>query len=86
MVILKGVRPPCSTSHSPLNGGAMCTVAAEPPMNARPRSSASTNQRVLEQEGGGWHGRWHAQDWWRSMERYVLPASAVGPSERGAID
>ena len=30
-------------------------------------------QRVLEQKRGGWRGRWHAQNWWRSMERYVFP-------------
>ena len=29
--------------------------------------------RVLEQKRDGWRGRWHAQNWWRSMERYVFP-------------
>ena len=29
--------------------------------------------RVLEQKRGGWRGRWHAQNWLRSMERYVFP-------------
>ena len=29
--------------------------------------------RALEQKRGGWRGRWHAQNWWRSMERYVFP-------------
>ena len=29
--------------------------------------------RVLEQKRGGWRGRWHAQNWWRSMERYAFP-------------
>ena len=28
---------------------------------------------VLEQKRGGWRGRWHAQNWIRSMERYVFP-------------
>ena len=28
---------------------------------------------MLEQKRGGWRGRWHAQNWWRSMERYVFP-------------
>ena len=23
---------------------------------------------VLDQKRGGWRGRWHAQNWWRSME------------------
>ena len=30
-------------------------------------------ERVLEQKRGGWRGRWHAQNWWRSMERYAFP-------------
>ena len=30
-------------------------------------------ERVLEQERDGWRGRWHAQNWWQSMERYVFP-------------
>ena len=30
-------------------------------------------ERVLEQKRGGWRGPRHAQDWWRSMERYVFP-------------
>ena len=30
-------------------------------------------ERVLEQKRGGWRGRWQAQNWWRSMERYVFP-------------
>ena len=30
---------------------------------------AESAQRVLEQKQGGWRGRWHAQNWWRSMER-----------------
>ena len=34
---------------------------------------AEAAQRVLEQKRGGWRGRWHAQNWWRSMERYVFP-------------
>ena len=34
---------------------------------------AEAAQRVLEQKRGGWRGRWHAQNWWRSMQRYVFP-------------
>ena len=34
---------------------------------------AEAAQRVLEQKRGGWRGRWHAKNWWRSMERYVFP-------------
>ena len=30
-------------------------------------------ERVLEQKRGGWRGRWHAQNWWKSMERYAFP-------------
>ena len=29
--------------------------------------------RVLEQKRGGWRGKWHAQNWWNSMERYAFP-------------
>ena len=29
---------------------------------------AEAAQRVLEQKRGDWRGRWHAQNWWRSME------------------
>ena len=28
---------------------------------------------VLEQKRGGWCGRWHAQNWWRRLERYAFP-------------
>ena len=34
---------------------------------------AEAAQRVLEQKRGGWRGRWHAQTWWRSLERYAFP-------------
>ena len=34
---------------------------------------AEAAQRVLEQKRDGWRGRWHAQSWIRSMERYVFP-------------
>ena len=27
----------------------------------------------MEQKRGGWPGRWHAQNSWRSIERYVFP-------------
>ena len=29
---------------------------------------ADAAARVLEQKRGGWRGRWHAKNWWRSME------------------
>ena len=34
---------------------------------------AEAAERVLEQKRGGWRGRWHAQNWWRSMEHYAFP-------------
>ncbi len=34
---------------------------------------AEAAQRVLEQKRDGWRGRWHAQSWIRSMERYAFP-------------
>ena len=34
---------------------------------------ADAAQRVLEQKQGGWRGRWHSQNWWRSLERYAFP-------------
>ena len=40
---------------------------------------AEAAQRVLEQKRGGWRGRWHAQNWWRSMERYVFPRIGQRP-------
>jgi len=36
-------------------------------------------ERVLEQKRGGWRGRWHAQNWWRSMERYAFPRIGSRP-------
>ena len=27
---------------------------------------------MLEQKRGGWRGRWLAQKWWRSLERYAV--------------
>ena len=40
---------------------------------------AEAAQRVLEQKRGGWRGRWHAQNWWRSMERYAFPRIGARP-------
>ena len=37
------------------------------------RTFAEAAERVLEQKRGGWRGRWHAQNWWNSMERYAFP-------------
>ena len=34
---------------------------------------AAAARRVLEQKRGGWRGRWHAQNWWRSLEHYAFP-------------
>ena len=34
---------------------------------------AEAAQRVLEQKRDGWRGRWHAQNWMSSMERYAFP-------------
>ena len=36
-------------------------------------------ERVLEQKRGGWRGRWHAQNWWKSMERYAFPRIGSRP-------
>ena len=48
---------------------------------------AEAARRVLEQKRGGWRGRWHAQNWWRSMERYVFPRIGGRPvSEVHAAD
>ena len=40
---------------------------------------AEAAQRVLEQKCGGWRGRWHAQSWIRSMERYAFPRIGSQP-------
>ncbi len=40
---------------------------------------AEAARRVLEQKRGGWRGRWHARNWWRSMERYVFPRVGQRP-------
>ena len=40
---------------------------------------AEAAERVLEQKRDGWRGRWHAQNWWRSMERYVFPRIGQRP-------
>ena len=34
---------------------------------------------MLEQKRGGWRGRWHAQNCWRSMERYIIPPHGRRP-------
>ena len=34
---------------------------------------ADAARQVLEQKQDGWRGRWHAQNWIRSLERYVFP-------------
>ena len=34
---------------------------------------AEAARQVLEQKRGGWRGRWHVHNWWRSLERYVFP-------------
>ena len=40
---------------------------------------AEAAQRVLEQKQGGWRGRWHAQNWIRSIERYAFPRIGSRP-------
>ena len=40
---------------------------------------ADAAQRVLEQKRGGWRGRWHAQNWWQSLERYAFPCIGSRP-------
>ncbi len=40
---------------------------------------AEAAERVLEQKRGGWRGRWHAKNWWWSMERYVFPCIGSRP-------
>ena len=48
---------------------------------------ADAARRVLEQKQGGWRGRWHAQNWWRSLERYVFPRVGTRPvSEVNSAD
>ena len=34
---------------------------------------ADAARQVLKQKQDGWRGRWHAQNWIRSLERYVFP-------------
>ena len=34
---------------------------------------AEASERVLEQKRPGWRGRWQAQNWVRSLERYTFP-------------
>ena len=40
---------------------------------------AETAERVLDQKRGGWRGRRHAQNWWRSLERYAFPRNGRRP-------
>ncbi len=40
---------------------------------------AEAARRVLEQKRGGWRGRWHVHNWWRSMQRYVFPRIGARP-------
>ena len=40
---------------------------------------AEAAERVLEQKRGGWRGRCHVHNWWRSMERYVFPRIGSRP-------
>ena len=40
---------------------------------------ADVARRVVEQKQGGWRGRWHAQNWWRSMDRYAFPRIGSRP-------
>ena len=40
---------------------------------------AEAARRVVEQKRGGWRGRWHAQNWLRSLERYAFPRIGSRP-------
>ena len=40
---------------------------------------AEAAHRVVEQKRGGWRGRWHAQNWLRSLERYAFPRIGSRP-------
>ena len=40
---------------------------------------ADAARRVLEKKQGGWRGRWHAQNWIRSLERYAFPCIGRRP-------
>ena len=48
---------------------------------------AEAARRVVEQKKGGWRGRWHAQNWLRSLERYAFPRIGERPvSEVNSAD
>ena len=48
---------------------------------------AEAARRVVEQKRGGWRGRWHAQNWLRSLERYAFPRIGSRPvSEVNSAD
>ena len=40
---------------------------------------AEAARRVVEQKRGGWRGRWHAQNWLRSLECYAFPRIGSRP-------
>ena len=40
---------------------------------------AEAARRVVEQKQGGWRGRYHAQNWLRSLERYAFPRDGERP-------
>ena len=40
---------------------------------------AEAARRVVEQKQGGWRGRYHAQSWLRSLERYAFPRIGSRP-------
>ena len=48
---------------------------------------ADAARRVVEQKQGGWRGRWRAQNWLRSLERYAFPRIGERPvSEVNSAD
>ena len=54
------------------------------PLSAKRRAAgvptfAEAAERVLEQKRGGWRGRWHVRNWWKSMERYAFPRIGSRP-------
>ena len=48
---------------------------------------AEAARRVVEQKQAGWRGRWHTQNWVRSLERYAFPRIGERPvSEVNSAD
>ena len=69
--------PPRRSASWPSPTASWPAPAAIPsPRSAAPRASRPSPRppsACWSRKRGGWRGRWHAQNWWRSMERYVFP-------------